>query len=117
MTAEVGVEVVTTEDSPTRGALIGFALSGKNGRARYIRSDIASWACRSSPRRRDVGVALAGLFAAEGAALSAHDLKRSDVALAQAGLRLGRYGFDTLARQLLDRIRRRASDRVSAGAT
>jgi len=109
---EVGVEVVTTEESPTRGALIGFALAGKSGRARYIPLGHRFMGMPKQPAAADVREALAALFGADGAALSAHDLKRSDVALALAGLRLGRYGFDTsLASYLIDPEARH--DRVS----
>jgi DNA polymerase-1 len=109
---EVGLEVALTEESPTRGALIGFALSGKNGRARYVPLAHRYVGAPKQPSSREVREALAPLFATDGATLSAHDLKRSDVALAQAGLRLGRYGSDaSLASYLLDPEARH--DRVS----
>jgi DNA polymerase I len=107
-----GIEIATTEESPTRGALIGFALAGKNGRARYVPLGHRYVGAPNQPTLAEAREALAPLFASGGAAVSAHDLKRSDVALAQAGLRLARYGFDTgLASYLLDPEARH--DRVS----
>ena len=109
---EVGLEVALTEDSPTRGALIGFALAGKNGRARYVPLGHRFMGVPKQPAAAELADALAPLLRPDGAALSAHDLKRTDVALAQAGLRLGRYGFDaSLASYLIDPEARH--DRVS----
>ena len=108
---EVGLEIATTEDSPTRGALIGFALAGKNGRARYVPLGHVLGCAPAAERCRD-GRSAGHHLRSEGAALYAHDLKRSDVALAQAGLRIGRYGFDSsLCSYLLDPEARH--DRVS----
>ncbi len=107
-----GIEVVTTEDSPTRGALVGFALAGKSGRARYVPLGHRFMGVPKQPAAAELKAALAPLFGAQGAALSAHDLKRTDVALWQAGLRFQRYGFDaSLASYLLDPEARH--DRVS----
>ncbi len=107
---DVGLEIATTEGSPTRGALIGFALSGKNGRARYVPLAHRYLGAPKQPSAAEAREALAPLF--EGASISAHDLKRSDVALSRAGLRIGRYGFDaSLASYLLDPEARH--DRVS----
>jgi DNA polymerase-1 len=109
---ELGVEIALTEDSPTRGALIGFALAGKNGRARYVPLGHRYLGAPKQPTLTEVRQALSPLFGGDGAALFAHDLKRSDVALAQTGLRIGRYGFDaSLASYLLDPEARH--DRVS----
>jgi DNA polymerase I len=100
---EAGVEVVTTEDSPTRGALVGFALASKSGRARYVPLCHRFMGVPKQPAAAELASALAPLFGPDGAALAAHDLKRTDVALALAGLRLGRYGFDaSLASYLID---------------
>ncbi|HYQ18300.1 MAG TPA: DNA polymerase I [Polyangiaceae bacterium] len=107
---EVGLEIALTEESPTRGALIGFALSGKNSRARYVPLAHRYVGAPKQPTLAEAREALAALFAT--ASLSAHDLKRSDVALAQAGLRIGRYGLDaSLVSYLLDPEARH--DRVS----
>jgi DNA polymerase I len=109
---EVGLEVVTTEDSPTRGALIGFALAGKNGRARYVPLGHRYVGAPKQLTTGELREALGPLLAESGAGFAAHDLKRSDVALAQVGLRLGRYIFDaSLASYLLDPEARH--DRVS----
>ena len=107
-----GIEVVTTEDSPTRGALVGFALAGKSGRARYVPLCHRFMGVPKQPAAAELKAALEPLFGAQGAALSAHDLKRTDVALWQAGLRFQGYGFDaSLASYLLDPEARH--DRVS----
>jgi DNA polymerase-1 len=107
-----GIEVVTTEDSPTRGALVGFALSGKNGRARYVPLGHRFMGVPKQPAAAELKAVLEPLFGVNGAALSAHDLKRTDVALWQAGLRFQGYGFDSsLASYLLDPEARH--DRVS----
>lgn len=109
---EAGLEIVTTEESPTRGALIGFALAGKAGKARYVPLGHRFMGVPKQPTAADLREALGPLFAEPGVRFAAHDLKRSDVALAQAGLRLGRYGFDaSLASYLLDPEARH--DRVS----
>jgi DNA polymerase-1 len=109
---EVGLEIVTTEESPTRGALIGFALAGKNGKARYVPLGHRFMGVPKQPSAVELREALGPLLATSGAVFAAHDLKRCDVALAQAGLRLGRYGFDaSLASYLLDPETRH--DRVS----
>jgi DNA polymerase I len=109
---EVGLEIVTTLDSPTRGVLIGFSLAGKSGRARYLPIGHRFMGVPKQPSALSLREALAPLFAKEGAAFAAHDLKRSDVALAQAGLRIGRYESDSsLASYLLDPETRH--DRVS----
>jgi DNA polymerase-1 len=109
---EAGLEIVTTEESPTRGALIGFALAGKSGKARYVPLGHRFMGVPKQPTGAELREALGPLFAEQGARLAAHDLKRSDVALAQAGLRIGRYGFDaSLASYLLDPETRH--DRVS----
>jgi DNA polymerase I len=100
---EAGVEVVTTEDSPTRGALVGFALASRSGRARYVPLCHRFVGVPKQPAASELAGALAPLFGSESAALAAHDLKRTDVALALGGLRLGRYGFDaSLASYLID---------------
>jgi DNA polymerase I len=107
-----GVEVVTTEDSPTRGALVGFALASKSGRARYVPLAHRFMGVPKQPLAAELKAALEPLFGAGGPALAAHDLKRTDVALWQAGLRLGQYGSDaTLSSYLLDPEARH--DRVS----
>ncbi len=107
-----GIEVVTTEESPTRGALVGFALAGKSGRARYVPLGHRFMGVPKQPAAAELKAVFAPLFGAEGAQLSAHDLKRTDVALWQAGLRFQRYGFDaSLASYLLDPEARH--DRVS----
>ena len=107
-----GVEVVTTEDSPSRSALVGFALASKTGRARYIPLAHRFMGVPKQPTPAELGPALAALFGPDGPALSAHDLKRTDVALAHAGLRLSNYGSDaSLASYLLDPEARH--DRVS----
>jgi DNA polymerase-1 len=109
---DVGIEVVTTEDSPTRGALVGFALAGKNGRARYVPLGHRFMGVPKQPAAAELREALGPLFGADGAKQAAHDLKRSDVALAQAGMHLARYGFDaSLASYLIDPEARH--DRVS----
>jgi DNA polymerase-1 len=100
---EVGVEIATTEPSPTRGALIGFALAGKNGKARYVPLQHRFVGAPKQPTPAELKEALQPLLSSTGVRFAAHDLKRSDVALAQAGLRLERYGFDaSLASYLLD---------------
>ena len=107
-----GVEVVTTEDSPTRGALVGFALASKSGRARYVPLAHRFMGVPKQPLAAELKAALEPLFGVDGPALAAHDLKRTDVALWQAGLRLGRYGADaSLASYLIDPEARH--DRVS----
>jgi DNA polymerase-1 len=107
-----GVEVVTTEDSPTRGALVGFALASKSGRARYVPLAHRFMGVPKQPVAAELKAVLEPLFGAGGPGLAAHDLKRTDVALWQAGLRLGQYGFDaSLASYLLDPEARH--DRVS----
>ena len=107
---EVGVEVTTTEPSPTRGALIGLSLAGKNGRARYLPLQHRYVGAPKQPSFAELEQALEPLFAV--AAFAAHDLKRTDVALAQTGLRIARYGADaSLASYLLDPETRH--DRVS----
>jgi DNA polymerase I len=107
-----GIEVVTTEDSPTRGALVGFALASKHGRARYIPLAHRFMGVPKQPDAAELKAALEPLFGASGPELSAHDLKRSDVALWQAGLRFASYGSDaSLASYLLDPEARH--DRVS----
>jgi DNA polymerase-1 len=107
-----GVEVVTTEDSPTRGALVGFALAGKHGRARYVPLAHRFMGVPKQPAAAELKAALESLFGATGPELAAHDLKRTDVALWQAGLRLANYGSDaSLASYLLDPEARH--DRVS----
>ncbi len=107
-----GIEVVTTEESPTRGALVGFALAGKSGRARYVPLGHRFMGVPKQPAAAELKAALAPLFDSDGAELNAHDLKRTDVALWQAGLRFQRYGFDaSLASYLLDPEARH--DRVS----
>jgi DNA polymerase-1 len=110
---QVGLEIATTEESPTRSALIGFALAGKNGRARYIPVGHRLMDVPKQPGAEELRRALAPLLAPAGGALvSAHDLKRSDVALSKLGLRIGRYGSDnSLASYLLDPETRH--DRVS----
>jgi DNA polymerase-1 len=109
---EAGLEIVLTEESPTRGALIGFALAGKNGRARYLPLGHRFMGVPRQPSAAELQGALRALLSDDGARFSAHDLKRSDVALSQLGLRIGRYGFDTsLASYLLDPETRH--DRVS----
>jgi DNA polymerase I len=109
---QAGLEVVTTEESPTRGALIGFALAGKNGRARYMPLGHRFMGVPKQPTPAELQSALRDALGREGPSMAAHDLKRSDVALAQVGLRLGRYGFDaSLASYLLDPEARH--DRVS----
>ena len=101
---EAGLEVVTTEYSPTRGAVIGFALASKSGRARYIPLGHRFMGVPKRPTPAELGPALAALLGARGARFAAHDLKRSDVGLAQVGLRLGHYAFDAaLASYLIDR--------------
>ncbi len=107
-----GVEVVTTEDSPTRGALVGFALASKSGRARYIPLGHRFMGVPKQPLAIELEAALEPLFGANGPPLAAHDLKRTEVALWQAGLRLAHYGSDaSLASYLLDPEARH--DRVS----
>jgi DNA polymerase-1 len=107
-----GIEVVTTEDSPTRGALVGFALASKSGRARYIPLAHRFMGVPKQPAAAELKAALEPLFGAAGPPLAAHDLKRSDVALWQAGLRFANYGGDaSLASYLLDPEARH--DRVS----
>ncbi len=107
----VGLEVATTEESPTRGALVGFALAGKNGRARYLPFGHRFMGVPQQPSGSELQQALAPLLASD-VAFAAHDLKRSDVALTHAGLRLSHYGFDaSLASYLLDPEARH--DRVS----
>ncbi|HEX2870734.1 MAG TPA: DNA polymerase, partial [Polyangiaceae bacterium] len=107
-----GVEVVTTEDSPSRSVLVGFALASKSGRARYIPLAHRFMGVPKQPTPSELGPALAALFGPDGPPLSAHDLKRTDVALAHAGLRLGNYGSDaSLASYLIDPEARH--DRVS----
>ncbi len=109
---ELGLEVVTTEPSPTRGALIGFALSGKNGRARYVPLLHRFVGAPQQPSPAALREALSPLFSDPSVTFAAHDLKRSDVALAQVGLRLTSYGADSsLASYLLDPEARH--DRVS----
>jgi DNA polymerase I len=109
---QAGIEVVTTEESPTRGALIGFALAGKNGRARYVPLGHRFMGVPKQPSAVELQSVLSELLGSSGAAWAAHDLKRSDVALAQGGLSIGRYGFDaSLASYLLDPEARH--DRVS----
>ncbi len=109
---EVGLEIATTEESPTRSALIGFSLAGKNGRARYLPVGHRFMGVPKQPSAAELREALGPLFAANGAAFAAHDLKRSDVALSKLGLRLGRYVSDSsLASYLLDPEARH--DRVS----
>jgi DNA polymerase-1 len=110
---QVGLEIVTTEVSPTRSALVGLALAGKNGRARYIPVGHRLMGVPKQATAAELREALTPLLAAEGGALfSAHDLKRSDVALDKLGLRIGRYGTDgSLASYLLDPEARH--DRVS----
>jgi DNA polymerase-1 len=106
------MEIATTEDSPTRSTLIGLALAAKNGRARYVPLAHRYLGAPKQPTAAELREALAPLLDGGAAAVSAHDLKRSDVALAQAGLRIGRYGFDTsLASYLIDPEARH--DRVS----
>jgi len=107
-----GVEVVTTEDSPTRGALVGFALASKSGRARYVPLAHRFMGVPKQPAAAELKAALEPLFGVDGPALAAHDLKRTDVALWQAGLRLSQYGSDaSLASYLIDPEARH--DRVS----
>lgn len=107
-----GIEVVTTEDSPTRGALVGFALASKSGRARYVPLAHRFMGVPKQPTAAELVPVLAALFGPGGPPLSAHDLKRTDVALARAGLRLSNYGSDaSLASYLLDPEARH--DRVS----
>ena len=109
---ELGVEVATTQDSPTRAAVIGFALAGKNGKARYVPLAHRYVGAPKQPSTAELALALGPLLANSEAAFSAHDLKRTDVALTQLGLKLGRYGFDaSLAGYLLDPESRH--DRVS----
>ena len=107
-----GVEVVTTEDSPTRGALVGFALASKSGRARYVPLAHRFMGVPKQPDVAELKAALEPLFGPSGPELAAHDLKRTDVALWQAGLRIANYGGDaSLASYLLDPEARH--DRVS----
>ena len=107
-----GVEVVTTEDSPTRGALVGFALASESGRARYVPLAHRFMGVPKQPAAAELKAALEPLFGVDGPALAAHDLKRTDVALWQAGLRLSQYGSDaSLASYLIDPEARH--DRVS----
>jgi len=107
-----GVEVVTTEDSPTRGALVGFALAGKHGRARYVPLAHRFMGVPKQPNTAELEAALEPLFGPAGPELAAHDLKRTDVALHLAGLRFTSYGSDaSLASYLLDPEARH--DRVS----
>jgi DNA polymerase I len=110
---QVGLEIATTQESPTRSALIGLALAGKNGRARYLPVGHRVIGAPKQPSAAELLEALAPLLSADGGALfSAHDLKRSDVALSKLGLRIGRYGSDnSLASYLLDPETRH--DRVS----
>ena len=107
-----GIEVVTTEYSPTRGAVTGFALASKSGRARYIPLGHRFMGVPKQPTPSELAPALASLLGASDTRFAAHDLKRSDVALAQLGLRLGTYAFDAgLASYLIDPEARH--DRVS----
>lgn len=107
-----GVEVVTTEESPTRGALVGFALASKSGRARYVPLGHRFMGVPKQPSGAELREALEPLLGASGPGLSAHDLKRTDVALWQAGLRIANYASDaSLASYLLDPEARH--DRVS----
>jgi DNA polymerase I len=100
---EVGLEIVTTEPSPTRGALIGFALAGKNARARYVPLQHRYVGAPKQPTAVELREALQPLLANADVKFAAHDLKRSDVALAQVGLRLKSYGGDaSLGSYLLD---------------
>jgi DNA polymerase-1 len=109
---EVGIEIATTEPSPTRGALIGFALAGKNGRARYVPLQHRFVGAPKQATAAELKEALAPLLAASGPRFAAHDLKRTDVALAQFDVQLPRYGSDaSLASYLLDPESRH--DRVS----
>ncbi|RYZ01212.1 MAG: DNA polymerase I [Myxococcales bacterium] len=110
---QIGLEIVTTEDSPTRSALVGLALAGKNGRARYVPIGHRLMGIPKLPSATELGEALGGLLSAEGGAVvSAHDLKRADIALSKLGVRIGRYGSDgALASYLIDPETRH--DRVS----
>jgi DNA polymerase-1 len=109
---EIGLEIATTEPSPTRGALIGFALSGKNGVARYIPLQHRFVGAPKQPTLAELKEALGPLLQNDGVSFAAHDVKRTDVALAQAGLRIKRYGADaSLGSYLLDPEARH--DRVS----
>ena len=109
---EVGLEIATTEPSPTRGALIGFALAGKNGRARYIPLQHRFVGAPKQPTAAELQEALGALLQSDAVSFAAHDVKRTDVALAQVGLRIKRYGADaSLGSYLLDPEARH--DRVS----
>jgi DNA polymerase I len=100
---EFGLEVATTEESPTRSALIGVALAGKNGRARYVPVGHRLMGVPKQLTVAELREALGPLLAPDGALASAHDLKRSDISLSKVGLRVGRYGSDSaLASYLLD---------------
>jgi DNA polymerase-1 len=109
---EVGIEIATTAESPTRSALIGLALASKQGKARYVPLGHRYVGAPKQLTPTELGQALAPLFAAQGPRFAAHDLKRTAVALARAGLRLERFGSDAqLASYLLDPETRH--DRVS----
>ena len=75
---EAGLEVVTTEYSPTRGAVIGFAPASKSGRARYIPLGHRFMGVPKRPTPAELGPALAALLGARCARFAAHDLKRGD---------------------------------------
>ncbi len=108
----VGIEIAMTAESPTRSALIGFALAGKQGKARYVPLGHRYVGAPKQVTPAELGQALAPLFAAGGPRFAAHDLKRTAVALARAGLQLERFGSDAqLASYLLDPETRH--DRVS----
>ncbi|HEY6077740.1 MAG TPA: DNA polymerase, partial [Polyangiaceae bacterium] len=112
--AEVGIEIATTFDSPTRSALIGFALASKQGRARYIPLGHRYVGVPKQPTPAELAQALAPLFAGQGQrpSFAAHDLKRCAIALARVGLTLEHFGSDNqLASYLLDPETRH--DRVS----
>jgi DNA polymerase-1 len=100
---EIGIEIATTAESPTRSALIGLALAGKHGKARYVPLGHRYVGAPKQLSGPELGEALAPLFGPNGPTFAAHDLKRTAVALARAGLSLNRFGSDAqLASYLLD---------------
>jgi DNA polymerase-1 len=99
----VGIEIVTTSTSAMRGAVVGLALSGTPGQARYLPLSHRLLGVPQQPAPEALARALAPLFAAQGPSFVAHDLKHSDVVSSGLGVRLGRYGFDcALASYLID---------------
>lgn len=97
------IAVETSTPSPLRSALVGIALAWQPGKAVYVPVGHRYMGCPKQLTLADVQSALAALFADDGVAKSALDLKRVDVVLTHAGFRFTGYGFDaTLAAYLLD---------------